>query len=57
MNWVAIGANGCAQYLQPCNCVRSTTHGAVLTLEKLHAQLLPINMIAIALGLQLSVRH
>jgi uncharacterized protein (DUF849 family) len=52
MNWVAIGGGMDAPNIYNlANFVRATPDGAVLTLESSMRNVLPINMIAIALGL------
>jgi uncharacterized protein (DUF849 family) len=52
MNWVAIGGGMDAPNLYNlANFVRATPDGAMLTLESSMRNVLPINMMAIALGL------
>ena len=52
MNWVAIGGGMDAPNIYNlANFVRATPDGAVLTLESSMRNVLPINMMAIALGL------
>jgi uncharacterized protein (DUF849 family) len=52
MNWVAIGGGMDAPNIYNlANFVRATPDGAVLTLESSMRNVLPINMIAIAMGL------
>jgi len=53
MNWVAIGGGMDAPNIYNlANFVRATPDGAVLTLESSMRNVLPINMMAIAMGLQ-----
>jgi uncharacterized protein (DUF849 family) len=52
MNWVAIGGGMDAPNIYNlANFVRATPDGAVLTLESSMRNVLPINMMAIAMGL------
>src|SRR4030095_3267239 len=52
MNWVAIGGGMDAAHISNrANFVRATPDGAMLTLESSMLNTLPVNMMAIALGL------
>ena len=58
MNWVAIG--GGIDGPNPYNMmefIRRVPDGAVLTIETLMRSVLPLNAMAIAMGLHVRVRH
>ena len=58
MNWVAIGGGMDAPNIYNlANFVRAMPDGAMLTLESSMLNVLPVNMMAIALGPACALRH